>query len=573
MAGRPVLDEAIAGQRPPRRPPPRAASTSSTRSRDPARADEMEQLLERFGEVQGEYQQRGRLRARGARPRGPPRPRLRRRADRRRRRRALGRLEDARRDGEGPPRQARRPPHGRADEPPRHRVDPLARGVPRRAIPGSLLMTCHDRDFMNRVVTKIVEIDGGELVTYSGNYDFYERERSLREAQREAAFARQQAMLAKEQRFIERFQTHAAKAAQVQSRVKKLEKIETIELPKKRAGRAFRLQAAAALRRRRRASSRSCRRPTGARRLYTGFDFLIRRGERWCVMGVNGAGKTTLLKMVAGVLPPDGGARAPRREREDGLLLPAGARPPRPRADRPRAGPEGLSRRGPRRPARPRRRVPVLRRRRRQDGPVPLRRREVAPRHGAHALRPAELPRPRRADEPPRPRHEGDARRGALEVRGDDALRLARPHVPARPREPRPRADRRGRHRPRRTPTAARTWSGWRAPATRRRASTHNRPMSARAVRGGPRRRRPPRPRRRRARALLPLDDLGRARAPRGRARVAPRTRHGLELRAPGPHEGARGRLRSRARSPRWRSTRRARAARRCPSSSPASSS
>ena len=67
-----------------------------------------------------------------------------------------------------------------------------------------------------------------------GNYDFYERERTIRETNREAAYARQQAMLAKEQRFIERFAAHAAKAAQVQSRVKALDKIEKIELPKKR---------------------------------------------------------------------------------------------------------------------------------------------------------------------------------------------------------------------------------------------------------------------------------------------------------------------------------------------------
>src|SRR5438874_9442351 len=99
---------------------------------------------------------------------------------------------------------------------------------------GALLMTSHDREFMNRVVTKIAEIDGGEITTYSGNYDFYERERALREANREAAYARQQAMLAKEQRFIDRFAAHAAKAAQVQSRVKALDKIERIELPKKR---------------------------------------------------------------------------------------------------------------------------------------------------------------------------------------------------------------------------------------------------------------------------------------------------------------------------------------------------
>ncbi|HEX7529298.1 MAG TPA: ATP-binding cassette domain-containing protein, partial [Thermoanaerobaculia bacterium] len=127
------------------------------------------------------------------------------------------------------------------------------------------------------------------------------------ETQREAAFARQQAMLAKENRFIERFQTHASKAAQVQSRVKKLEKIETIELPKKRAVVRFDFKAPA------RSGDdvavlEKVSKSYGALRLYDGFDFLIRRGERWCVMGVNGAGKTTLLKMVASMLPPDGGA-------------------------------------------------------------------------------------------------------------------------------------------------------------------------------------------------------------------------------------------------------------------------
>src|SRR5574342_619490 len=103
------------------------------------------------------------------------------------------------------------------------------------SLPGALLMTSHDREFMNRIVTKIAEIDGGEITVYSGNYDFYERERAIRDTNREAAYARQQAMLAKEQRFIDRFATHAAKAPQVQSRVKALDKIERIELPKKRS--------------------------------------------------------------------------------------------------------------------------------------------------------------------------------------------------------------------------------------------------------------------------------------------------------------------------------------------------
>ena len=98
----------------------------------------------------------------------------------------------------------------------------------------TLVMTCHDRDFMNRIVDRIVDIDGGVLIEYSGDYDTFVAERSLRATQREAAVQRQQAMLAKEKRFIERFSTHAAKAAQVQSRVKKLDKIETLELPRRR---------------------------------------------------------------------------------------------------------------------------------------------------------------------------------------------------------------------------------------------------------------------------------------------------------------------------------------------------
>jgi len=176
-----------------------------------------------------------------------------------------------------------------------------------KSYPGSLLMTSHDREFMNRVVSKIVEIDEGELATYSGNYDFYERERNLRDANREAAYARQQAKLAKEQRFIERFTAHAAKAAQVQSRIKALEKIEKIELPKKRKVVRFDF----------RTPPRSgddvvmmngVSKTFGKRVVYEGFDFMVRRGERWCVMGKNGAGKSTLLKMVAGTLDPDGGS-------------------------------------------------------------------------------------------------------------------------------------------------------------------------------------------------------------------------------------------------------------------------
>ena len=171
---------------------------------------------------------------------------------------------------------------------------------------GALLMTSHDREFMNRIVSKIAEIDSGEITTYSGNYDFYERERALREANKEAAYGRQQAMLAKEQRFIDRFKTHAAKAAQVQSRIKALDKIEKIELPKQRVVVKFTF----------RDPPRSgdqvaviedLHKAYGKRVIYDGFSLTIRRGERWAVMGRNGAGKTTLLKMLSGALAPDDG--------------------------------------------------------------------------------------------------------------------------------------------------------------------------------------------------------------------------------------------------------------------------
>src|SRR5437764_1698497 len=175
-----------------------------------------------------------------------------------------------------------------------------------RSYQGALLMTSHDREFMNRLVSKIAEIESGEIITYSGNYDFYERERNIRSANQQAAFARQQSMLAKKQRFIDRFRTHAAKAAQVQSRIKALDKIEKIELPKKRQVVKFDFRVpprsgeqVAAL--------ENLHKSYGPRVIYEGFNLTIRRGERWAVMGRNGAGKTTLLKMIAGASTPDAG--------------------------------------------------------------------------------------------------------------------------------------------------------------------------------------------------------------------------------------------------------------------------
>jgi ATPase subunit of ABC transporter with duplicated ATPase domains len=174
---------------------------------------------------------------------------------------------------------------------------------------GALLMTSHDREFMNRIINKVVEIDGGQLTTYSGNYEFYEAQRALNEKQQQAQFERQQAMLAKEIKFIERFKARASHAAQVQSRVKKLEKIERVEPPKRRQTVSFEFQPAP------RSgedvvSLKNVQKGYGVRRIYDRLDFMVRRRERWCVMGVNGAGKSTLLKLVAGSTTPDDGTVA-----------------------------------------------------------------------------------------------------------------------------------------------------------------------------------------------------------------------------------------------------------------------
>ena len=304
MSGRSVIDEAIAGSGRVGQLHHELDALQQAMA-DPARATEMDAILARFGEVQEEYDHLG-----GYALESQAREVL----------HGLG-FDDAWIDGDVGAlsggwkmrvAMARallgRPDVLLMDEPTNHldieSIVWLESFL--KSLPGALLMTSHDRDFMNRVVTKIAEIDDGEITVYSGNYDFYERERALRESNREAAYARQQAMLAKEQRFIERFAAHAAKAAQVQSRVKALEKIERIELPKKRKVVKFDF----------RPPPRSgdivavldnVGKRYGHRVIYDGLSLTIQRGERWAVMGRNGAGKTTLLKMIAGVLSPDEG--------------------------------------------------------------------------------------------------------------------------------------------------------------------------------------------------------------------------------------------------------------------------
>jgi ATPase subunit of ABC transporter with duplicated ATPase domains len=171
---------------------------------------------------------------------------------------------------------------------------------------GAVMMTSHDRELLNRVVTKIVEIDAGELTTFSGDYEFYTRQRAVLEAQAEAQFQRQQAMLAKEEAFIARFKARASHAAQVQSRVKKIEKIERLAPPKQQKRLHFEFaeppRSGDDV-----AKLEGVKKAYGAKRIYDGLDLLVRRKERWCVMGVNGAGKSTLLKMVAGATKADEG--------------------------------------------------------------------------------------------------------------------------------------------------------------------------------------------------------------------------------------------------------------------------
>jgi ATPase subunit of ABC transporter with duplicated ATPase domains len=305
MAGRPVVAEVMAGAG--------AVAEAAAELKhleealaDPARAHELEKLLERFGEAQARFDELGGY-ALDARAReilaglgfsqemqdgdvallsGGWKMRV-----------ALGRI------------LLMRPDAMLLDEPSNHLdLESLIwlEGF-LKAYEGALFMTSHDREFMNRICTRIVEIDGGVLTSYSGNHDFYERQRALNEVQATAAYDRQQAMLAKEMRFIERFKAQAAKASQVQSRVKKLDKIEKVEPPKRRKTLEFEFPPCARSGEDVVKIERLGKR-YGDKVIYDGLDLAIRRKDRWAIMGVNGAGKSTLLKLIAGEAAPDAGA-------------------------------------------------------------------------------------------------------------------------------------------------------------------------------------------------------------------------------------------------------------------------
>jgi ATPase subunit of ABC transporter with duplicated ATPase domains len=273
---------------------------------DPARMDEMDRLVERFGEVQARFEELGgyALEARA--------------------REILAGLGFAQEVMDGDVGKlsggwkmrvalARilllRPDALLLDEPTNHLDLESILWLERylKDFPGAVVMTSHDRAFLNRLVTKILEIDAGVLTTYTGDYDFYEQQRALNEAQMQAQYERQQAMLAKEIRFIERFKAQAGRAAQVQSRVKKLDKIEKVEPPRRRKVLSFDFRPAP------RSGNEvvkisAVKKAYGRKVIYDGLDLMIRRRERWCVLGENGAGKSTLLKLIAGTTEPDGGS-------------------------------------------------------------------------------------------------------------------------------------------------------------------------------------------------------------------------------------------------------------------------
>jgi ATPase subunit of ABC transporter with duplicated ATPase domains len=307
MAGRSVVSEAMDGAGPASIVAAELKELEAAMA-DPDRADDLEEIIEHYGEVQGRFEELGGYALEG------------------RAREVLAGLSFSQEMMDGDVGAlsggwkmrvalARillmRPDAMLLDEPSNHLdlesliwLEDFLKGYE-----GLLLMTSHDREFMNRIVTKIVEIDGGGLMTYSGNYAFYEQQRAQNEKQQQAQFERQQAMLAKEIKFIERFKARASHAAQVQSRVKKLDKIERVEPPKRRQTVSFEFQPAP------RSgedvvSLKNVHKSYGARAIYEGLDFAVRRKERWCVMGVNGAGKSTLLKLVTGVAQPDDGAIA-----------------------------------------------------------------------------------------------------------------------------------------------------------------------------------------------------------------------------------------------------------------------
>ncbi|MCC5835911.1 MAG: ABC-F family ATP-binding cassette domain-containing protein [Opitutales bacterium] len=177
--------------------------------------------------------------------------------------------------------------------------------------PGTLLIISHDRAFLNALCTGVVEIAYRRLHRYTGNYDRFLEQKAARQEQQKAAYENQQKEIAHIQSFIDRFRYKASKAAQVQSRIKQLEKLERIEAPESEAARvSFRFPQPP------RSGHKvmelkAVRQAYGAHEVYRSLDLILERGERIALVGPNGAGKSTLLKILGNIVPIQGGERLP----------------------------------------------------------------------------------------------------------------------------------------------------------------------------------------------------------------------------------------------------------------------
>ena len=176
------------------------------------------------------------------------------------------------------------------------------------SFPGGVIVTSHDRAFLNQVAEQIMAIEPGEVVHHRGNYDDYliARERAMEIKQ--SAAARQEREIQRQTEFIERFRAKASKASQVQSRIKQLEKVHIIDLP--RATKKARFSFPKPPRGGNNVLTLTdVGKSYGDNVVYDRLNLTLERGDRVALVGPNGAGKSTLLKILAGVLPFESGQR------------------------------------------------------------------------------------------------------------------------------------------------------------------------------------------------------------------------------------------------------------------------
>ena len=292
--------------------------------------------------------------------------------------------------------------------------------------PHAVILVSHDRFFLDAVVTRITEIGLRRLTDYTGNYSAYLLEREARMERLRQQKRDQDDEVARMEAFINRFRYQATKAAQVQSRIKMLDRVVPIEIPPERKRVRFTFPACAKSGRTV-LDLRGVTKSYGERRVFADINLLIERGDRIALIGPNGAGKSTLMRMLSGVEAPDAGTRTEGHQvvmqyfAQDEATRLDGTLQRLPDARRRRADPHG-----PEHPQHPRR-IPLLGRRRGQAGPGPVGRRAHAAGGGAHAAAAIEHAAARRADQSSRSRLEGRPPRSARGLRRHADLRLARP--------------------------------------------------------------------------------------------------------------------------------------------------